>query len=54
MDPTYSDVSMDDFPKQIWKEYCGEEKEEIPHDRPRPLGKEFVIRIYVDADFAGD
>lgn len=29
-------------------------KEDIPPDAPRPLGKELLIRAYVDADYAGD
>mmetsp|Transcript_10686 Transcript_10686/g.15072 ORF Transcript_10686/g.15072 Transcript_10686/m.15072 type:complete len:234 (+) Transcript_10686:2191-2892(+) len=53
-DPTYPDVTLDDFPRHGWMEYYGNEKEEIPSDCPRPLGKEFFMRAYVDADFAGD
>ena len=53
-DPSYPDIDIDQFPKKEWKHHYGSMKEEVTDDCPRPLGKELIIRAYVDADFAGD
>ena len=53
-DPTYPDIQINDFEKKNWEQHYGNCEEEIPEDCPRPLGKELIIRSYVDADFAGD
>ena len=52
-DPTYPNVTWEDFPKRSWKDYYGEIREEVPDYCPKPVGKEFIIRAYVDADFVG-
>jgi len=52
LDPSYPEVDERDFEKQDWSNFYGEEKEEIPRYAPKPLGKEFVTRAYVDASFA--
>ena len=54
MDPTYPDIDFDAFEKRDWKEFYGRTKESVPSDAPLPLGKELLIRAYVDADYAGD
>ena len=54
LDPSYPDINTDDFVKRNWKEFYGETTEARPPNAPRPLGKEFLIRCFVDADFAGD
>lgn len=53
LDPTYPDIDENDFVKRNWKQFYGDESEELPPGRPRPLGKEMIIRAFVDADFAG-
>lgn len=53
-DPTYPDIDPDQFPKKDWSQFYGKQVEEIPEDCPKPLGSEFLIRAYVDADFAGE
>ena len=53
-DPSYPEIDIDQFPKRNWSQYYGEGNEQIPDGCPRPLGKEMLIRAFVDADFAGD
>ena len=53
-DPTYPVIDEEQFPRKNWSQYYGDLKEELPHDCPRPLGNEVVIRAFVDVDFAGD
>ena len=53
-DPSYPDIDLDAFPKREWKQHYGDACEVIPPGCPEPHGKEFLIRAYVDADFAGD
>ena len=43
-----------DFPDYDWSDHYDVKKDEAPANAPPPLGKEFVIRAYVDADHAGD
>ena len=54
LDPSYPNINIDEFEKRNWKEFYGETKGAKPTNAPRPLGKELLIRCYVDADFAGD
>ena len=54
LDPTYPIIDETVFPKKNWKQFNGDTREIIPPNAPAPLGKEFIIRAYVDADFAGD
>ena len=53
-DPTYPDIDRSQFPRQDWKRFYDNVKEPMPPNAPKPLGKPVVIRIYVDADHAGD
>ena len=53
-DPSYPDIDIDQFPKKNWKQFYGSTKEPLPRNAPPPLGKELLIRAFVDADFAGD
>jgi len=53
-DPTYPDLEYEKFERNEWKNFYGDMKEEIPDNIPEPLGKEFIISCYVDADHAGD
>ena len=54
LDPTYPDFDMDQFKCQNWKQFYGDVKEILPYNTTKFLGKEFIIKAYVDADFAGD
>ena len=45
---------MDKFPWRDWKQFYGMVKELLPPNTPKPIGKGFLIRAFVDADFAGD
>ena len=54
LDPTYPDIDATAFEKRNWKEFYGETREKLPPDAPTPLGKELLIRAFVDADHAGD
>ena len=52
-DPSYPDIDMDMFEKQEWSGMYGTDKEGVPANAPTPIGNEFIIRVYVDASFAG-
>ena len=54
LDPTYPDIDMTAFQRYNWKQFYGDVKELLPSNAPRAIGKEFIIRAFVDADFAGD
>ena len=54
-DPSYPDIDSYQFPRHDWRILYGEElKEDIPYNAPEPLGMEFILQTYVDADNAGD
>lgn len=53
-DPTYPVIDHNQFGKKDWTRFYGPVEEPIPPNAPEPLGKPVVIRIYVDADHAGD
>ena len=54
-DPKYPVIDENDFKHtDEWKYFYGNEKESLPPNMPTPLGKEVVIRCFVDADHAGD
>mmetsp|Transcript_37601 Transcript_37601/g.53010 ORF Transcript_37601/g.53010 Transcript_37601/m.53010 type:complete len:1380 (-) Transcript_37601:246-4385(-) len=53
-DPTYPTVNKDEFQTCDWKEFYGDVKETIPINAPEPRGKDVDLRLFVDADFAGD
>ena len=50
--PSYPDVNIDKFPKHDWTNLYGDVKEAIPPNMPKPLGKEVVMRSFVDANHA--
>jgi hypothetical protein len=53
-DPTYPTINMDDFPKSDWERFYGDVKEVIPENAPPPRGLPVIVRIFVDADHAGE
>ena len=57
-DYTLLDVDYSEFPKQDWDKtvYANERgklKEEVQMNLPTPLGKGFVMRVFVDYDHVG-
>jgi len=53
LDPSYPVVDEKDYATKDWSGLYGEEKESTPPNAPKPLGKKFVMRAFVDASFAG-
>ena len=54
-DPTYPDIVSSDFKDdKDWKEFYGNVKEPIPLNKPTPRGKCVDLRVFCDADYAGD
>ena len=55
-DPTYPSVDKSKFERQDWSStpYEYKELEELPLNMPTPRGKWITIRVFVDADHAGD
>ena len=54
-DPTYPHINLDDYElNQDWTKLYGNVKEEVLENAPEPLGKEFIMRAYVDVDDPGD
>ena len=53
-DPSYPDINPEEFPDKDWAKFYGDITEELPPDAPEALGKEFVMRAYVDSDHAGE
>ena len=53
--PSYPDIDSDQFPRHEWRSLYGEElKEDITSNTPEPLGKDFILLTYIDANHAGD
>ena len=52
-DPTYPYVNIDTFLNHDWTKFYGDAKEAMPPDMPEPLGKEVIMRCFVDADHSG-
>ena len=53
-DPSYPEIDEANFPKRDWNNFYGDVKEQLPPAMPKPLGAEVILRLYVDADYAGD
>ena len=55
LDPSYPVIEYDEFKSnENWVAFYGDVKEAVPCNAPPPLGKEAVLRMYVDSDHAGD
>ena len=57
--PNEPEIDLNDFLKFDWSHAVyvdgrGELVEEVPSDLPKALGKEFIIRMLVNSDHAGD
>ena len=54
-DPTFPDMDKGKFPRHDWSmSIYGKLKEEFPPNMPKELGREMVMRVYVDSDHAGE
>jgi len=53
-DPSYPDIDYKKFVRHEWTNFYGNDSEQLPDNMPEPIGKDFIIRCYVDADFAGE
>lgn len=54
-DPTEPDVDVTQFQREDWSATSyGDCKEEIPTNAPKPRGKGFTMRAFVDSDHGGD
>ena len=53
-DPAYPEIDLSNFPKRDWNNFYGEVKEQLPPAMPEPLGNPVIVRLFVDADYAGD
>jgi Reverse transcriptase (RNA-dependent DNA polymerase) len=52
-DPSYRSINEARFVKNDWSQYYPDAAEAIPHNIPRPRGKDVVVSCYCDADHAG-
>jgi hypothetical protein len=53
-DPTYPEIDMNRFETVDWKTFYGDVKEAILPNALKPRGKPLDMRMFVDADHAGD
>ena len=54
-DPTPPAIDMEQFARQDWsRSIYGEPKEELPPNMPKPLGREMILRTFIDSDHAGE
>ena len=53
-DPSYPKVDDEKFTKKNWNNFYGDVEEQLPPAMPDPLGGEVLLRLFVDADYAGD
>ena len=53
-DPTYPSIDKTNFRENEWKRLYGDDKEAIPNNCPKPLGREVDLHIFVDSDHAMD
>ena len=53
-DLSYPTTKEENFPKRNWNNFHGKVSEILPPSMPEPLGNEVIIRVFVDADYAGD
>ena len=53
-DPSYPTIDNEKFQKRDWNNFYGRVEEILPPDMLEPLGGEVILRLFVDADYAGD
>ena len=49
LDPSYPEIDDEEFIDRDWSDFYGKLKEDIPPNAPIPRGKEYIIRVFVDA-----
>ena len=55
LDSTYPKINEDHFKaEEDWKQLCGDVKEDILSNAPKPLGYEVVLQMFADDDHAGE
>ena len=52
LDPSYPEIDDEEFIVRDWTDFYGKLKEDIPPNAPKPRGKEFIMRVFVDASHA--
>ena len=52
-DLSYPEIDNDAFGKRNWSSMYGTNNEPLPGNASKPLGSEFIIRVFVDASFTG-
>ena len=53
--PTYPHVDIDEFKtNQDCRAFYGDIEEALPPNAPKPIGKDVILRMFVDSDHAGD
>ena len=54
-DPTHPHIDLDQYELDLnWEKVYGDVSEDVPKNAPEALGKEFIMRAYVNADHVGD
>jgi len=57
-DPSYPEIDYNKFERKDWKNFYGNDKEQLPDNMPdnmpEPIGKEFIVQCFVDVDYAGE
>ena len=53
-DPTYPEIDVSIFKGCAWKNYHPKAKEIIPDNAPKPRGKKFDARMFVNYDHNSD
>ena len=54
-DPSLPEVDKEKFPRRDWSQSIyGDVEEALPPNMPRPLGREMIMRVFIDSDHAGE
>jgi len=51
-DPGEPKIDPLQFLKRDWKYFYGDVNDELPPNMSKPLGKEVILRLYCDSDYA--
>ena len=52
--PSRIHIRLDRFQSNDWRDFYGNDKEELPADMPEPLGEAIEMTAFVDSDHAGN
>ena len=53
-EPFYPEIDPNTFEHHDWTKFYGNVKEVLPQNMPKTLGKEVVMRFFVDVDHTGE